>query len=111
MSETSAKLTNIRISPQKLRLVADTIRGLHVEKAIEELAYSNKKGAAIIKKVLESAIQNADHNDGAEVDELMVSTIFVDQGPVMKRMRARAKGRGNRILKRTSHVTVMVAEK
>ncbi|MBF0218824.1 MAG: 50S ribosomal protein L22 [Gammaproteobacteria bacterium] len=109
--ETRAVLTNIRISPQKMRLVADLIRGIHVEKALEQLAFSNKKAAVIIKKVLESAIANAEHNDGADVDELKVSSIYVDQGPVMKRMRARAKGRGNRIVKRTSHVTVMVAQK
>ena len=108
--ETMAKLTHARISPQKVRLVADQVRGLKVESALELLAFSNKKAAAIIKKVLESAIANAEHNDGADIDELKVSTIYVDQGPTMKRMRARAKGRGNRILKRTSHVTVKVAE-
>ena len=108
--ETMAKLTHARISPQKVRLVADQVRGLKVESALELLAFSNKKAAVIIKKVLESAIANAEHNDGADIDELKVSTIYVDQGPTMKRMRARAKGRGNRILKRTSHVTVKVAE-
>lgn len=108
--ETTAKLTHARISPQKVRLVADQIRGLKVESALELLAFSNKKAAVIVKKVLESAIANAEHNDGADIDELKVSTIHVDQGPTMKRMRARAKGRGNRILKRTSHVTVKVAE-
>ncbi len=108
--ETMAKLTHARISPQKVRLVADQIRGLKVESALELLAFSNKKAAVIVKKVLESAIANAEHNDGADIDELKVSTIHVDQGPTMKRMRARAKGRGNRILKRTSHVTVKVAE-
>lgn len=108
--ETMAKLTHARISPQKVRLVADQIRGLRVESALELLAFSNKKAAVIVKKVLESAIANAEHNDGADIDELKVSTIHVDQGPTMKRMRARAKGRGNRIIKRTSHVTVKVAE-
>lgn len=93
-----------------MRLVADQVRGLKVESALELLAFSNKKAAVIVKKVLESAIANAEHNDGADIDELKVSTIYVDQGPTMKRMRARAKGRGNRILKRTSHVTVKVAE-
>jgi large subunit ribosomal protein L22 len=109
--ETAAKLTYARISPQKCRLVADQIRGLPVEKALQLLAFSPKKGAEIIKKVLESAIANAEHNDGADIDELKVSRIFVDQGPTLKRMHARAKGRGNRILKRTSHITVMVADK
>ena len=108
--ETMAKQTHARISPQKVRLVADQVRGLKVESALELLAFSNKKAAVIVKKVLESAIANAEHNDGADIDELMVSTIYVDAGPTMKRMRARAKGRGNRIIKRTSHVTVKVAE-
>lgn len=109
--ETAAKLSYARISPQKCRLVADQIRGLSVEKALQLLAFSPKKGADIVKKVLESAIANAEHNDGADIDELKVSQIFVDQGPTLKRMHARAKGRGNRILKRTSHITVMVADK
>jgi len=109
--ETSAKLSYARISPQKCRLVADQIRGLPVEKALQLLAFSPKKGAGLVKKVLESAIANAEHNDGADIDELKVSRIFIDQGPTLKRMHARAKGRGNRILKRTSHITVMVADK
>ncbi len=109
--ETKAKLTYARISPQKCRLVADQIRGLSVEKALQLLSFSPKKGAELVKKVLESAIANAEHNDGADIDELKVSQIFIDQGPTLKRMRARAKGRGNRILKRTSHITVMVADK
>jgi len=109
--ETAAKLSYARISPQKCRLVADQIRGLPVEKALQLLAFSPKKAAAIVKKVLESAIANAEHNDGADIDELKISQIFVDQGPTLKRMHARAKGRGNRILKRTSHITVMVADK
>jgi large subunit ribosomal protein L22 len=109
--ETAAKLRFARISPQKCRLVADQIRGLRVEKALEVLQFSPKKGAAIVKKVLESAIANAEHNDGADIDELRVSSIFVDEGPTLKRLRARAKGRANRILKRTSHITVKVSEK
>ncbi len=109
--ETAAKLSYARISPQKCRLVADQIRGLPVEQALQLLAFSTKKASALVKKVLESAIANAEHNDGADIDELKVSKIFVDQGPTLKRMRARAKGRGNRILKRTSHITVMVADK
>lgn len=100
-----------RISPQKCRLVADQIRGLPVEKALNILSFSNKKGADVVRKVLESAIANAEHNEGADVDELKVSRTFVNEGPVMKRMEARAKGRGNRIVKRTSHITVMVSDR
>lgn len=109
--EVAAKLRFARISPQKCRLVADQIRGLPVDKALNILAFSPKKGAAIVKKVLESAIANAEHNEGADVDELCVKTVFVDQGPTMKRIMPRAKGRANRILKRTSHITVAVGEK
>lgn len=109
--ETTAKLRHARISPQKCRLVADQIRGMEVEQALQTLTFSTKKAAAIVKKVLESAIANAEHNDGADIDELKVSSIYVDQGPTMKRLRTRAKGRANRILKRTSHITVTVAEK
>jgi large subunit ribosomal protein L22 len=108
--ETSAKHRHAKISPQKCRLVADQVRGMPVEKALTLLNFSNRKAAIMVRKVLESAIANAEHNDGADIDELRVSSIFVDQGPVMKRMRARAKGRGNRILKRTSHITVTVAD-
>jgi len=107
---TAAKLTHARISAQKARLVADQIRGLPVDRAINLLAFSNKKAAGIIKKVLESAIANAEHNDGADIDELRVSSIYVDDGPTLKRFRARCRGRANRILKRTSHITVKVAE-
>jgi large subunit ribosomal protein L22 len=109
--ETVAKLRFARISPQKCRLVADQIRGMGVERALQELTFSPKKGARIVKKVLESAIANAEHNEGADVDELKVSRICVDQGPTLKRIHARAKGRANRILKRTSHITVAVGEK
>ena len=109
--ETLAKLSNVRTSPQKVRLVADQIRGLPVEQALQILTFSPKKAAVLVKKALESAIANAEHNDGADIDELKVATIYVDQGPTLKRMRARAKGRGTRILKRTSHITVAVAEK
>lgn len=108
--ETSAKLSNARVSPQKCRLVADQIRGLNVSNAIDLLAFSTKKSARIVKKVLESAIANAEHNDGADVDELKVSSVFVNEGPVLKRMKPRAKGRGNRIAKRTCHITVKVSE-
>ena len=108
---TTAKHRHAKISAQKVRLVADQIRGLAVEKAINILDYSPKKAAVLVKEVLNSAIANAEHNDGADIDELMVASIMVDQAPTAKRMKARAKGRGNRILKRTSHITVTVAEK
>ena len=108
--QTSAIHRNAKISSQKVRLVADQIRGLPVDGALTLLKFSNKKAAELVRKVLESAIANAEHNDGADIDELKVSTIYVDQGPSMKRMRARAKGRGNRIVKRTSHITVTVAD-
>ncbi|WP_323847320.1 50S ribosomal protein L22 [Microbulbifer magnicolonia] len=109
--EVAAKLRGARLSAQKARLVADQIRGKGVEEALDILAFSNKKGAAIVKKVLESAIANAEHNEGADVDELKVSTIFVDEGMTMKRIKPRAKGRADRIFKRTCHITVKVAEK
>ncbi len=108
--QTSAKHRHAKISPQKCRLVADQVRGMPVDKALTLLTFSNKKAAEMVRKVLESAIANAEHNDGADIDELKVASIFVNQGPVMKRMRARAKGRGNRIIKRTSHITVTVAD-
>ena len=107
---TSAKLSNTRLSPQKMRLVADQVRGLPVEKALDVLTFSNKKAATVIKKVLESAIANAEHNDGADIDELRISEILVDAGPTMKRLRTRARGRADRIIKRTSHVKVTVSE-
>ncbi len=105
-----AKLRFSRISPQKARLVADQIRGKRVEEALSILQFSSQKSAGIIRKVLESAVANAENNAGADIDELKVSTIMVDEGPTLKRFRARAKGRGTRILKRTSHITVSVAE-
>ena len=108
---TKAILRHAKISPQKARLVADQIRGLAVEQALDVLAFSRKKASVMVKKVLESAIANAENNDGADIDELKVKEIFVDQGPMMKRMQARAKGRGCRILKRSSHITVIVEEK
>ncbi len=107
---TKATLKYARLSPQKMRLVADQIRGLPVDRALNVLTFSNKKGADIVKKVLESAIANAEHNDGADIDELKVSSICVDQGPTLKRLRPRARGRADRIIKRMSHVTVTVAE-
>src|SRR3954452_385181 len=108
LMETTAKLNGVRLSPQKGRLVADQIRGLQVEKALNLLTFSPKKGAVIIRKVLESAIANAEHNDGADIDELKVKTIYVEQGASLKRFTARAKGRGNRIVKPTCHVYLTV---
>jgi large subunit ribosomal protein L22 len=108
--EVSAKLKFVRLSPQKARLVADLIRGLPVERAVELLTFSDKKAAGILKKVLESAIANAEHNEGADIDELHVQTVVVDQGPTQKRFRARARGRVNHILKRTSHITLTVSD-
>ncbi|MDZ7923925.1 MAG: 50S ribosomal protein L22 [Marinagarivorans sp.] len=108
--EVAAKHKGARISAQKARLVADQIRGKGVEEALDLLTFSTKKGAALIKKVLESAIANAEHNEGADVDELRVSTIFVDEGITMKRIRPRAKGRADRICKRSCHITVKVAD-
>lgn len=108
--EVAAKLKGAQISAQKVRLIADQIRGLSVEKALNELEFSNKKAAHIVKKVLDSAIANAENNEGADVDELKVSTVFVDEGMTMKRLRPRAKGRADRILKRSCHITVKVAD-
>lgn len=109
--QVSSKLRYARISAQKCRLIADQIRGLPVDKALQNLTFSTKKGASLVKKVLESAIANAEHNEGADIDDLKVSTVFVDEGPTMKRIQPRAKGRAFRILKRTSHITVMVADR
>ncbi|WP_077340499.1 50S ribosomal protein L22 [Pseudocolwellia agarivorans] len=108
--EAIAKHKFARGSAQKARLVVDQIRGLHVEKALEILTYSNKQAAVLVKKVLDSAIANAEHNEGADIDELIVKTIMVDDGPTMKRIRPRAKGRADRIIKRTSHITVIVSD-
>ena len=108
--EASAKLKFVRLSPQKARLVADQIRGLPVERAVEVLAFSDKKAAGVIKKVLESAIANAEHNEGADIDELQVKTVLIDQGPTYKRFKARARGRVNHIMKRTSHITLTVSD-
>jgi large subunit ribosomal protein L22 len=105
-----AKLKYARISAQKARLVADQIRGQPIEQALNTLAFSTKKGAGLIKKVLESAIANAEHNAGADIDVLRVESIQVNEGPTMKRIMPRAKGRANRIMKRTSHLTLTVAE-
>jgi large subunit ribosomal protein L22 len=111
MMKTSAILRGVRLSAQKGRLVADQIRGLPVDKALNILTFSPKKGAVIIRKVLESAIANAEHNDGADIDELKVTTIYVERGSSLKRFTARAKGRGNRITKPTCHIYVTVGDK
>jgi large subunit ribosomal protein L22 len=108
--ETQAKLWGAHLSAQKGRLVADQVRGLPVERALNILSFSPKKGARLIKKVLESAIANAEHNDGADVDELKVKTILVEKGTSLKRFHARAKGRGNRITKQTCHIFVTVGD-
>jgi large subunit ribosomal protein L22 len=107
----SAKLRYARLSAQKARLVADLVRGMPVEKAVDQLTFSNKKGAEIVKKLLESAIANAENNEGLDVDELCLSTIFVDEAPSFKRFKSRAKGRANNIVKRNCHITVVVAPK
>lgn len=104
----SAQHKNARISAQKARLVADQIRGKDIAQALNILTFSPKKGAELIKKVLESALANAEHNEGADIDELKVVTVFIDKGPSLKRFQARAKGRGNRIEKQTCHINVIV---
>jgi large subunit ribosomal protein L22 len=108
---TSARLKYAHSAPQKMRLVADQIRGKSVDHAMSILAYNTKKAAAIIRKVLASAVANAEHNDGADIDDLKVVSVMVDEGPVMKRLQVRARGRADRITKRLSHVTVIVAER
>jgi len=106
--QTKAILRGVRLSAQKGRLVADQIRGLPVDRALNVLAFSPKRGAEIIKKVLESAIANAEHNDGADIDTLKVTSIYIDRGTFMRRFTARAKGRGDRIMKPTCHITLTV---
>ncbi|MCF7998439.1 MAG: 50S ribosomal protein L22 [Methylovulum sp.] len=108
--ETIARLKNAPLSAQKARLVSDQIRGVEVNKALDILKFSSKSAAKIIVKILESAIANAENNDGFDVDELKISTIFVDEGATLKRFKARAKGRANHILKRTCHITLKVSE-
>jgi large subunit ribosomal protein L22 len=109
--ETMAVLKTARISAQKARLVADQVRGMRVDQALNNLAFSNLKAAGLVRKVLESAIANAEHNDGADIDELKISKIYIDEGPTLKRWKARAKGRSTKIFKRTSHITVAVSDK
>lgn len=111
MKEVKAVLKNADFSPQKARLVADKVRGMSVDKAVELLSFMPKKAARVVKKLLLSAIANAEHNEGADIDDLKVHRIFVDQAPTLKRFKARAKGRGTRELKRRSHITVVLSEK
>ena len=108
--QVGARLKGAKISAQKARLVADQIRGKKVGEAVDILSFSTKKGAHLMKKLLESAIANAEHNEGADVDDLKISKIHVDEGLTMKRIRPRAKGRADRILKRTCHITLAVAD-
>jgi len=108
--QTNAILRGVRLSAQKGRLVADMVRGMPVERALSVLAFCPKKGAGIVRKVLESAIANAEHNDGADIDELKVSRIHVEKGASLRRFTARAKGRGNQIMKQTCHIYVTVAD-
>src|SRR5882672_3998824 len=108
--QTQSVLKFVKLSPQKARLVADLVRGKPVDEALNILKFSNKRAARLLKKVLESAIANAENNNGADVDELKVNEIFVDEGPVMKRTMPRAKGSADRISKRTSHVTIRVSD-
>ena len=109
--QVSATHRYARISPQKARLVADLIRGKTAENAVNMLAFSDKKAADLFKKVLDSAMANAENNEGADIDTLKIVEVYVDEGPRMKRMSPRAKGRGNRIVKRLSHITVVVGDK
>ena len=108
--EVAAKLQFARLSPQKTRLVCDQIRGLKIDRALDVLKFSRKGVAPVIMKLLNSAIANAEHNNGADIDELRVSAIYADQGPTYKRMQAKAKGRGSRILKPTCHITVILSD-
>jgi large subunit ribosomal protein L22 len=111
MSSAIAKHKNAHISAQKARLVADLIRGLKVDKALEILNFSTKKAAGLVKKVLNSAIANAEHNEGADIDSLKVMQVYVNEAARLKRWHARAKGRGNRILKRTCHINIVVSDR
>lgn len=108
--EVAAKLKDTQVSPQKVRLVANQLRGLSINKALNILTFSPKKTAGLLRKLLNSAVANAENNEGADIDELYVSSIYVDEGRTMKRIRARAKGRSDRILKRSSHVTIVVSD-
>ena len=108
--QVSAKANRLRISPQKARLVVDQVRGKSVSDALDILSFSNQKGAVLVRKVVESAIANAENNEGADIDELKIAEIYVNEGLTMKRIRPRAKGRADRIFKRSSHITVTVTD-
>ncbi|BBO85547.1 50S ribosomal protein L22 [Desulfosarcina ovata subsp. sediminis] len=108
--EVRATQRHVRISPQKVRMIADAIKGKPAEDAINALKFMPQKSAGIVEKIMRSAVANADQNTSIDVDELIVSNLFVDQGPSLKRFKARARGRGARILKRTSHITVVLSE-
>ncbi len=108
--QVSAKANRLQISPQKARLVVDQVRGKSVSDALDILSFSNQKAAVLVRKVVESAIANAENNEGADIDELKISEIFVNEGMTMKRIRPRAKGRADRIFKRSSHITVTVSD-
>jgi len=110
MMQVSATAKQVRVSPQKARLVVDLVRGKPVSDALDILAFSTQKAAGLVRKVVESAIANAENNNGADIDELKISEIFVNEGLVMKRIKPRAKGRADRIVKRTSHITVTVSD-
>lgn len=103
---TTAKMKNVSISPQKVRLLAKKMKGLNIQKALDELTFSKKKCSFFIKKILNSAIANAEHNDGKDIDELIIKSIIVDEAPSLKRIKARAKGKANRITKRNSHISI-----
>lgn len=108
--EVAAKLKFARLSPQKCRLMCDLVRGMPIDRALDVLKFSPKRSAAVVKKVLDSAIANAEHNFGLDIDDLRIAHIYADQGPVYKRMHARAKGRGSQIRKPTCHVTVILSD-
>lgn len=108
--QVAAKLKFVRLSPQKCRLVCDQIRGLSIDRAINLLKFSPKRSADVLKKLLDSAVANAEHNFGLDIDELKVAKIFADQGPTYKRMHAKAKGRGSRVLKPTCHITIVLSD-
>lgn len=108
--EVASKLKFVRLSPQKCRLVCDQVRGLPIDRAIDILKFSPKRAATVLLKVLNSAIANAEHNNGADIDELKVAKVYADQGPTFKRMEARAKGRGTQLLKPTCHITVVLSD-
>jgi large subunit ribosomal protein L22 len=108
--QVSATAKSVRVSPQKARLVVDLVRGKPVSDALDILAFSTQKAAGLVRKVVESAIANAENNNGADIDELKISEVFVNEGLVMKRIKPRAKGRADRIVKRTSHITVTVTD-